>query len=108
PVARGAAKKRNGGFKPMSNRDIAFSTMRKKLALAGASFLSGALLIGGVLIAPTAAGADGNTIPAAQKKLNSLKVRPTKIPVTTPIQGKIPTGKTIDWIVCGVPQCAVL
>jgi hypothetical protein len=92
----------------MSNKDIAFSAMRKKFALAGASLLSGALLIGGVLIAPTAAGAASNTIPAAQKKFATLKVRPTKIPVTTPIQGTIPKGKTIDWIVCGVPQCSVL
>ena len=52
----------------MSNKDIAFSTMRKKFALAGASLLSGALLIGGVLIAPTTAGAASNSIPAAQKK----------------------------------------
>jgi hypothetical protein len=92
----------------MSNKDITCSALRKKFALAGASLLSGALLIGGVLIAPTAAGAASNSIPAAQKKFTALKVRPTKIPVTTPIQGTIPKGKTIDWIVCGVPQCSVL
>ncbi len=92
----------------MSKEGIFLYSMRKKLAVAGASLLSGALLVGGVLIAPTAAGADSNAIPAAQQKLKALKVRPTKIPVTAPINGKIPTGKTIDWIVCGVPGCTVL
>jgi ribose transport system substrate-binding protein len=92
----------------MSKQDFACSSARKRFAVAGASLLSGALLVGGVLIAPTTAGADSNAIPAAQKKLKALEVRPTKIPVTTPIQGKIPTGKTIDWVVCGVPGCTVL
>lgn len=93
----------------MSSQDISFSAVRKKLTIAGASLLTGALLIGGVLIAPTGAGAaSSGSIPAATKKYNQLKIRPTKIPVTTPIQGKIPTGKTIDWVVCGVPGCTVL
>ena len=60
----------------MSNQDIAFSTLRKKFAVAGASLLSGALLIGGVLIAPTAAGAASNGIPAAQQKLKALEGAP--------------------------------
>ncbi len=33
--------------------------------------------------------------------------RPTSIGITTPVGAKIPKGKTIDFIQCGVPACAV-
>jgi ABC-type sugar transport system substrate-binding protein len=43
----------------------------------------------------------------AQAKADVAKLlsRPTKIGITQPITGKIPTGKTIDWVVCDVPAC---
>jgi ABC-type sugar transport system substrate-binding protein len=80
----------------------------KEIFLGIVSFFSGALLLATVLVAPTAAGASGTAIPKAQAALKELKVRPTKITVTAPITKPIPKGKTIDWIVCGVPGCTVL
>ena len=68
--------------------------------------MSGLLLLGGVLFAPTTAGAA--TIPKAQSALKALEVRPTKIAVSVPITTPIPKGKTIDWLVCGSPDCTVL
>jgi len=35
------------------------------------------------------------------------ETRPTSIGITTPVGAKIPKGKTIDFIQCGVPACAV-
>lgn len=99
----------------MSKRDTSHSTMRK-LRLVGVSFLSTALLLSACSSSskktstnsPTTAATDSNAIPAAQAKLKALEVRPSQIPVTQPISGKIPTGKTIDFVVCGVPGCTVL
>jgi ABC-type sugar transport system substrate-binding protein len=64
--------------------------------------------MGGVLVMPSASSASGTAIPAAVAALKKLEVRPTTIPVTTPIKKHIPAGKTIDFVVCGVPQCAIL
>src|SRR6185437_4617283 len=60
--------------------------------------------------ATTTAGADssGNSIPAAQQLLKTYESRPQHIQVTKPIGKSIPTGKTLDWIVCGSPLCTVL
>jgi ribose transport system substrate-binding protein len=80
----------------------------KKIFLSIVSLLSGMLLLATVLVAPSAAGASGTAIPKAVAALKALEVRPTKITVTTPITKPIPKGKTIDWIVCGVPGCTVL
>ena len=35
------------------------------------------------------------------------ETRPTSIGITTPVGAKIPKGKTIDFIQCGVPACVV-
>ena len=51
---------------------------------------------------------DENAIPEAQEAMQKLVERPTQIPVTEPIDAEIPTGLTIDWIECGVPECTVL
>ena len=47
-------------------------------------------------------------IPEAQQLLDALLVRPTQLQTTTPVGTPVPTGKTIDWIVCGVPECTAL
>ena len=48
------------------------------------------------------------SIPAAVALLKKLKVRPIHIPVNKTITKPIPKHKTIDFVVCGVPQCAIL
>jgi ribose transport system substrate-binding protein len=52
--------------------------------------------------------ADDSAIPEAQELLDSLLVRPTELQTTEVIDGEVPTGLTIDWIVCGVPECTAL
>jgi ABC-type sugar transport system substrate-binding protein len=49
-----------------------------------------------------------NAIPAAGAKYRALLIRPRHIPVTAKITKPIPRNKTIDFVVCGVPQCSVL
>jgi ribose transport system substrate-binding protein len=72
--------------------------------------VSGALLVGMVASAgPSGATAVSHTsIPAAVKALAALKIRPAHIPVKIKITKPIPKHKTIDFVVCGVPQCAIL
>jgi ribose transport system substrate-binding protein len=62
------------------------------------------------LSSSTVAGAasSGKSIPAAVSALKKLEVRPTHIQITKPVGKPIPTGKTIDWVVCGSPLCTVL
>jgi ribose transport system substrate-binding protein len=56
--------------------------------------------------APPSSGAGGsNAIPQAQQLMHALETRPTQIPVTDPITRPIPSGKTIDWMACGSPEC---
>ena len=55
----------------------------------------------------TSATANSNAIPQAQALLAQFATRPTQIPVTTPVGKPIPTGKTIDWVVCGSPDCTI-
>ena len=57
--------------------------------------------------ASASATADSNAIPQAQALLAQFATRPTHIPVTTPVGKPIPTGKTIDWVVCGSPDCTI-
>lgn len=47
-------------------------------------------------------------IPEAAALLEALLVKPTQLPTTEPIGAPVPTGLTIDWIVCGVPECTAL
>jgi ribose transport system substrate-binding protein len=56
----------------------------------------------------SSAASDANAIPAATEKLQQLMVRPPTIPVTTPVGKQVPTGKTIDWLACGSPDCTIL
>jgi ribose transport system substrate-binding protein len=86
---------------------VSLTTSKKRIVSIGASIASGALLLTAVFAVPPAV-AGGTAIPKAQALLKALEQRPTKISVTTPITKPIPTGKTIDWIVCGVPGCTVL
>ena len=57
--------------------------------------------------ASTSATTGSNAIPQAQALLAQFAARPTQIPVTTPVGKPIPTGKTIDWVVCGSPDCTI-
>jgi ribose transport system substrate-binding protein len=58
---------------------------------------------------PKASGSASSTaIPSAVAALSQLVARPASIPVTTPINKPVPAGKTVDWLVCGVPECTVL
>jgi hypothetical protein len=52
--------------------------------------------------------AASTAIPQAVTALNQIVARPATIPVTVPITKTIPKGKTVDWLVCGVPECTVL
>lgn len=48
----------------------------------------------------------GTAIPASVRSLvQKLATRPTKIAITTPVKGTIPTGKVIDYVECPVPGC---
>jgi len=49
-----------------------------------------------------------DTIPAAVDALNKLLQRPETLPSTVPISKPIPKGKTIDWLQCGISDCAIL
>jgi len=91
------------------------SAKKSRKTLAVAAVTSGAMA---VTLAFTTLGASGATtpkvqhtntaIPKAQALLKALLKRPTKIPVTVKITKPIPKNKTIDFVVCGVPQCAIL
>jgi ABC-type sugar transport system substrate-binding protein len=48
-----------------------------------------------------------STFGAAVVANKSYERRPTNIGITTPVGAKIPKGKTIDFIQCGVPACVV-
>ncbi|WP_171059809.1 sugar ABC transporter substrate-binding protein [Streptomyces montanus] len=52
-----------------------------------------------------AAAADSPGLTAARKAVQQYSQRPTRIPVTQPVGKKIPTGKKIDFILCGVQSC---
>lgn len=57
---------------------------------------------------PARTSSGGKSIPAAVSALKALESRPANIQVTQPVSKPIPTGKTIDWVVCGSPLCTVL
>jgi ABC-type sugar transport system substrate-binding protein len=52
-----------------------------------------------------AAGADSPGLTAARDAMEKYSKRPDKIPVTEPVGRKIPRGKKIDFILCGVQSC---
>jgi ABC-type sugar transport system substrate-binding protein len=95
-----------------TNRRSPLGAGNRKIGRLRISILSSLLLLvgifGAVLTASSSASASGTSIPKAQAALKSLEVRPTKIGVSTPITKPIPKGKTIDWLVCGSPDCTVL
>jgi ribose transport system substrate-binding protein len=73
---------------------------------------------GATASASTTSGASGTTssssssssasaFAAAQQANAHYEQRPTSIGITTPVGAPIPKGKTIDFIQCGVPACAV-
>jgi ribose transport system substrate-binding protein len=48
-----------------------------------------------------------SAFPAAAKRSAEFEERPTSVGIKTPVGKPIPKGKTIDFIECGVPACAV-
>ncbi len=46
-----------------------------------------------------------SAFPAAAKANAEFEKRPTTVGITQPVGKKIPSGKTIDFIQCGVPAC---
>ncbi|MEU3341529.1 substrate-binding domain-containing protein [Streptomyces sp. NPDC002144] len=52
-----------------------------------------------------AAAADSPGLTAARAALKTYSARPAQIPVSTPVGHKIPGGKQIDFILCGVQSC---
>jgi ribose transport system substrate-binding protein len=89
------------------------ATIRSRKLLA-ACCLSGAMLVTVALATAGVSGASAprlqphNAIPAAGAKYRALLIRPQHIPVSKKITKPIPRNKTIDFVVCGVPQCAIL
>jgi len=89
---------------------------RKRLVGAGVTSVAVAVSLGfatigvaGASLASSPRVVHHNTaIPQAVALLKALKIRPTKIPVSAKITRKIPRNRTIDFVVCGVPQCAIL
>lgn len=51
------------------------------------------------------AASDSPGLIAASKAMEQYTQRPAKIPVTEPVGKKIPKGKKIDFILCGVQSC---
>jgi ribose transport system substrate-binding protein len=51
--------------------------------------------------------ADTSGLKAAEATIAKASVRPTTIPVTTPIDKPIPAGKKITFVSCGVEACAM-
>jgi ribose transport system substrate-binding protein len=64
---------------------------------------------GGGESSTSSGGASGeageSAFPKAAKANAEFEKRPTSIGITTPIGKPVPTGKTIDFIQCGVPAC---
>jgi ribose transport system substrate-binding protein len=52
-----------------------------------------------------AAASDSPGLTAARNALRTYSKRPDRIPVTQPVGKAIPTGKKIDFILCGVQSC---
>ncbi|MFF4628155.1 MULTISPECIES: substrate-binding domain-containing protein [Streptomyces] len=51
------------------------------------------------------AAPDSPGLTAARKAMAKYSAHPDRIPVTQPVGRKIPTGKTVDFILCGVQSC---
>lgn len=79
-----------------------------------------AVCVGALAIAAVASSASAHSASSSGKKASAASAfrtavvanrkyerRPTSIGITTPVGAKIPKGKTIDFIQCGVPACAV-
>ena len=55
----------------------------------------------------SSASVDTAGLEAAKQTVAKAAVRPTAIPVTTPIDKPIPSGKKITFVSCGVEACAI-
>jgi ribose transport system substrate-binding protein len=45
---------------------------------------------------------------SVSSRLTAAQKRPTKIAITTPLKSKPVSGKTVEWLQCGVPACVQL
>jgi ribose transport system substrate-binding protein len=88
--------------------------VRKRSLLAAAMCVAVALALTATYFGKTAAhasvtatAASSSPFAAAVTANNDFEKRPTSIGITTPVGKKIPRGKVIDFIQCGVPACAV-
>jgi ABC-type sugar transport system substrate-binding protein len=93
--------------------------MSKKPGILRCSAKGGALatVLAGVLILASACGSsnassdsssvDEAGLKAAEATVAKASERPTSIPVTTPVDKPIPTGKKITFVSCGVEACAI-
>lgn len=73
-----------------------------------AAAVASAFALAASLGAVAPAGGAVKSIPRAVAALKKLTTRPEQLQTTTPIGKPIPTGKTLDWTVCGSPLCTVL
>jgi ABC-type sugar transport system substrate-binding protein len=64
-----------------------------------------AVCLAAVAAAQSGAAGGANSLASVAARLTKLEQRPTHIAITTPLKGKVPAGKTIDWLSCGVPAC---
>ena len=56
--------------------------------------------------APIGAADSGQS--QAKAAVKKATVRPTQLPSTTPITGKVPANVKLAWMECGIPDCATL
>ena len=49
-----------------------------------------------------------SSISEAQKAVDQLTTRPTKIQITDPLSKPVPQGKKLAWIQCSIPDCQIL
>lgn len=54
----------------------------------------------------TGTGSSAAGLATAQALVAKYGTQPTKIPITTPIGKAVPSGKTIEFVSCGTPNCA--
>jgi ribose transport system substrate-binding protein len=63
----------------------------------------------GLIVATQAPiGAADNGQAQAKAAVKKAVVRPTQVPSTTPITGKVPADVKLAWMECGIPDCATL
>jgi ribose transport system substrate-binding protein len=89
----------------------------KSAGTSGRALAGSICALGLLLLAACGSSSSGSSATSARTSRDQVKAkalalitphlkRPTLIPVKTPVPGKIPPSKTIDYINCGLPSCA--